>query len=180
MASNSRRTLSRRDLLRTGSMAGLTGFLAGAVAPSASAGAQAPPATSSLAPTGVSVSADGSYTTVPLRQNAITVAAIQSRVRAVDGRNPGPRLKENLAHVLELIDASQGSAEAWGPERQWGSAQDLICFHEFPIQGWNPWTRKEILRVAIDLPGVEAEAIGLKAKKYNCYIAFGCYARDKD
>ena len=180
MASNSRRTLSRRDLLRTGSMAGLTGLLAGAVAPSASAGTQAPPATSPPAPAGVSVSADGSYASVPLRQSAITVSAIQSRVRAVDGRNPAPRLKENLAHVLELIDDAQGFAEAWGPERQWGSAQDLLCFHEFPIQGWNPWTRKDILRVAIDLPGAESEAIGLKAKKYNCYIAFGCYARDKD
>jgi predicted amidohydrolase len=52
--------------------------------------------------------------------------------------------------------------------------------HEFPLQGFQPWTRKELQRVAIELPGPETQAIGARAKRYNCYIAFGCYAKLKD
>jgi predicted amidohydrolase len=46
--------------------------------------------------------------------------------------------------------------------------------------GWNPWTREEALRVAIDIPGPETERLGKKAKEYGCYISFGTYARDPD
>ena len=178
MASTTSRSLTRRAVLRAGSAAGLAGLAGNLGIPTAEAGS--PDTAAQAAARDVSVESGGAYATVPLRQPAIGVSAIQSRVRAVDGRNPAPRLKENLAHVLELIDDAQGASEAWGPEPRWGSKQDLICLHEFPLQGWNPWTREEILRVAIDLPGAESEAIGRKAKKYNCYIAFGCYARDKD
>lgn len=179
MASNTPRALTRRAVLRATGAAGFAGLAGGLGAPSVSAEGRVPRTTQTPA-TGVSVQSGGTYATVPLRQASIGVAAIQSRVRAVDGRNPAPRMKENLAHVLDLIDASQGASAAWGPEPRWGSKQDLICLHEFPLQGWNPWTRDEILRVAIDLPGVESEAIGERAKRYNCYIAFGCYARDPD
>jgi predicted amidohydrolase len=128
----------------------------------------------------VSVARQGKYETVPLRQQSINVSAIQSRVRAVDVKNLGPTMQANLDHVLRLIDYAQGSAEAWGGERLWGAKQDLICMHEFPIQGFQPWTRTELNRVAIGLPGPETEAIGARAKKYECYIAFGCYARETD
>ena len=89
-------------------------------------------------------------------------------------------MKKNLDHVLALIDQAQGSAAEWGGERLWGSKQDLLCLHEFPIQGFQPWTRAELNRVALDLPGPETEAIGARAKKYGCYISFGCYAKEKD
>ncbi len=128
----------------------------------------------------VAAARNGTYETVPLRQDFINVSAIQSRVRAVDLRNLKATNRANLEHVLQLIDYAQGSAEAWGGERRWGSRQDLICMHEFPIQGFQPWTRTEMNRVAYDLPGPESEAIGERAKRYGCYIAFGCYARDKD
>lgn len=129
---------------------------------------------------GISVAREGRYETVPLRQDAINVGAIQSRVRAVDVQNLKRTMADNLAHVIQLIDYAQGSAEAWGGERLWGAKQDLLCLHEFPIQGFQPWTRKELNRIALDLPGPETEAIGARAKKYDCYIAFGCYARDPD
>ncbi|MFO1427106.1 MAG: nitrilase-related carbon-nitrogen hydrolase [Steroidobacteraceae bacterium] len=58
--------------------------------------------------------------------------------------------------------------------------KDLVCFHEQPIMGWNPWTLEEALRVAIEVPGPETEALGRKAKQYGCYITFGTYARDRD
>jgi predicted amidohydrolase len=128
----------------------------------------------------VSVSRRGQYEKAALRSDFVNVAAIQSRVRAVDGNNPGPGLKEGLEHALKLIDYAQGASPEWGGERVWGQKQDLICMHEFPIQGWAPWTRAQIDRIAYELPGSESAAIGAKAKKYGCYIAFGCYAKDKD
>ena len=83
----------------------------------------------------VSVSRRGQYEKTALRSDFVNVAAIQSRVRAVDGNNPGPGLKEGPEHALKLIDYAQGAAPEWGGERVWGQKQDLICMHEFPIQG---------------------------------------------
>ena len=127
-----------------------------------------------------SVARRGAYQSVPLRQESISVSAIQSRVRSVDVNNLEATMKANLGHVLKLIDIAQGSVEEWGGERRWGGKQDLICMHEFPIQGFQPWTRSELNRVALELPGPETEAIGARARRYGCYVAFGCYARDKD
>lgn len=128
----------------------------------------------------IKVAKRGVYETVPLRQDAINVCAIQSRVWSVDVRNRAATMKRNLAHVTMLIDAAQGSAEEWGGERLWGAKQDLICMHEFPIQGFQPWTRKELNQIAFELPGPEVDVIAQRAKKYGCYIAFGCYAKEKD
>ncbi len=166
---------SRRDVLA--GAAGLSGLLAA----SASAPRLEAAVGGASEDMSVSVARQGEYETVPLRQQSINVSAIQSRVRAVDVKNLGPTMQANLDHVLQLIDYAQGSAEAWGGgERLWGAKQDLICMHEFPIQGFQPWTRTELNRVALDLPGAETEAIGERAKRYGCYIAFGCYAREKD
>jgi hypothetical protein len=164
---------TRRELLTGAGALGLAGVMAG----SGSARAQAP---STAGASGVSVADRGRYATVPLRQDAINLTAIQSRVRSVDVKNLAPTMQANLDHALELIDIAQGSSQAWGGERLWGAKQDLICMHDFPIQGFQPWTRSELNRVAFDLPGPETEAIGVRAKKYGCYIAFGCYAREKD
>lgn len=122
-------------------------------------------------PGAVSVPANGrEYTRVPLRRDTVAVGAVQSRIRAVDGASPAKGIRENLAHMLELIDKMQF----------YGGTKDLLCFHEFPLQGWNPWDRRELERLSIDLPGPETEAIAAKAKKYGCYIQFGAYARDAD
>jgi len=162
----------RRDLLAGAGAAGLAGLVTGGTTARAAAAPQAG------AP-GVAVANRGKYATVPLRQDAINVTAIQSRVRSVDVNNLKPTLKANLDHALDLIDIAQGSPDAWGGERLWGAKQDLICMHEFPIQGFQPWTRTELNKVAFDLPGPETEAIGQRAKKYGCYIAFGCYAKEQ-
>ena len=162
----------RRELLAGAGAAGLAGLVTGGTTARAEAAAQAG------AP-GVAVANRGKYATVPLRQEAINVTAIQSRVRSVDVNNLKPTLKANLDHALDLIDIAQGSSAAWGGERLWGAKQDLVCMHEFPIQGFQPWTRTELNKVAFDLPGPETEAIGQRAKRYGCYIAFGCYAREQ-
>ena len=174
----------RRELLRRVGAIGLFAALAGQA--STSAGGLSPGKSQSGSPrngkatAAIEVAQRGVYASAPLRQTAINVCAIQSRVRSVDLRNLDATVKANLAHDLTLIDQAQGSAEEWGGERLWGSKQDLICLHEHPIEGFQPWTRKELERVAFDLPGRESEAIGAKARKYGCYIAFGCYARDRD
>lgn len=111
------------------------------------------------------------YEVVPLRNNEITVAALQMTTKTVDAKNPKPILKENLEHMLWLVDAAQRR----GPV-------DLLCFPEFTLQGTaaSVWTREEMLRIAIELPGEETELIGKKAKQYNCYIVVSCYTKEKD
>jgi predicted amidohydrolase len=163
--------LQKRELLAA--TAGVAGLMA--VAPGS---AQADP--QSGARTDVSAAQAGRYETATLRQNSINVAAIQSRVRAVDITNLKASMRANLDHAVKLIDSAQGSPAEWGGERRWGAKQDLICMHEFPIQGFQPWTRAELNRVAFDLPGPEVEVIAERARHFGCYIAFGCYAKDPD
>ena len=168
----------RREFLKH--MALTAGSAGVGVAASAAAQAQAQTVATTMAVSGVQVAKRGEYAKTALRQDAINVTAIQSVVRSVDVRNLATTMKTNLKHVTDLIDMAQGSSEDWGGERLWGAKQDLVCMHEFPIQGFQPWTRTELNRVAFDLPGPEVDAIGARAKKYGCYISFGCYAKEKD
>lgn len=165
--------ISRRDAL-AGAGAGALGLAAMAAAP---AGAQAAQAAEYPE---LPVMKDGVYPTKSLRQESIRVSAIQTVTQSVDVKNLKATMKENLGHVLRMIDLGQNMPEEWGSTRRWGAKQDLLCFHEFPLQGFQPWNRKEMNQVAIDLPGPESEAIGERAKRYGCYITFGCYSRDKD
>jgi predicted amidohydrolase len=151
--------LSRRGIL--GTMAGL-GLAALATGRAGAAG------TKGGAP--VEVRPDGTYAVVPLARDAFTLGVAQSRVIPVDLSRLKATRKANLDHMLALIDAStMGFVKP-----------DLLFFHEFPITGWRDWTRDEVLRVAIDIPGEETEAIAAKARAYGMYIAFGSYARDPD
>ncbi len=159
--SGSHRPVNRRDLLGASVL--------GAAAVSLGVGADA--ASAAPGDSNVSVHDKGKYEVVPLRRDALRVTAVQSIIRAIrDTKNPAREMKANVDHMIELIDAANGFP---GP-------QDLICFHEQPIMGWNPWTLDEVLRVAIEVPGPETEALGKKAKQYGCYISFGTYAKDKD
>ncbi len=153
----------RRQLLTAGSAGVVAAALGSGVAMAEGAAAGSGAA--------VSVAADGNYERVPLRKDSLRVTAVQSIMRAVrDTERPQREMKANLDHMLDLIDRANGFP---GP-------QDLVCFHEQPIMGWNPWNREQALRVAIEIPGPETEALGKKAKQYGCYITFGTYARDPD
>jgi len=165
--------LGRRELLAGAGAAGLAGVM-GAAARDAEAGAHGGD------DKGISAAQSGVYETVPLRQDSINVAAIQSRVRAVDLKNLQRSMQATLDHVVKLINYAQGSPEAWDGERRWGAKQDLICMHEFPVQGFQPWTRSELNQIAFELPGPEVDVIAERAKNFGCYIAFGCYAKDPD
>lgn len=167
--------ISRRDMLTGAGIAGVGALAAPSVF--AAQDAKAQPASGTGA---ISVMKRGEYAKVPLKQEAINVSAIQSRLMSVDVKNRDATLKRSLDHVVKLIDYAQGSGPEWGGQRLWGAKQDLICMHEFPIQGFQPWNRAELNKIAFDLPGPESQVIGERARHYGCYIAFGCYARDKD
>jgi predicted amidohydrolase len=117
------------------------------------------------------VKLDGSYDTVPLKKDNIMIMAVQSRVVPVSVENAKQMKRDNLDHMLDLIDAAA----------TWMGPKDLIQFHEFPITGFSfRWTREDLLKIAIEIPGVETEAVGARAKRYGCYIVFGSYAIDPD
>ena len=170
--------LDRRSLL-TGAAAASLAAAAGSLQ-SESATAQNASAAGSAPGGKVSVSQRGVYEKVPLKQDVINVAAIQSQLYSIDLRDRANTLKRNLNRILRLIDLAQNSPEEWGGERRWGSKVDLISMHEFPIQGFQPLNRKELNQIAFELPGPESEAIGERAKRYGCYISWGCYAKEKD
>lgn len=155
------------------SKSGLTrrGVLTGAAALGAAGAASEAHAQNSAVGDGLSVPENGrAYERVPLRQDVITVSGIQSRVRAVDGGSPRRGVRDNLRHMVDLIDKAQF----------YGGRKDLLCFHEFPITGWSTWSREEVLRIAIEIPGPETEILSQKAREYGCYIKFGSYAVDDD
>ena len=91
-------------------------------------------------------------------------------VRGLEMGETGPALRRNLGHMLDAIDrVFQG-----------GAAPQLLQFDGFPLQGGRKWTRREASELAIELPGVETEAIGVKCREYGTWIVFGAYAHDPD
>lgn len=109
------------------------------------------------------------YEAKELERDEISLCVVQSRVRAVDVKNLDATRTANLEHMLGLIDAANG----------WLGPKDLVMFHEFPITGFDArWRREDLLKVAIEVPGAETEAIAARARRYGCYVVFGSYARD--
>jgi predicted amidohydrolase len=153
----------RRDFLRTTVLAGTAGFLATALHSTAGRAA-----TGQGGP--LSMRTDGTYDVVPLAKSTVNLGVVQSRVRGVRYEKWQKDRKANLEHMLELIDNAF----------HFGAPPDILFFHEFPITGFNLWTRKQILELAIEIPGEETEQVSRKAKEYGCYIVFGSYARDRD
>jgi predicted amidohydrolase len=112
---------------------------------------------------------DGTYETVPLRRDSVAIGIVQTPATGIDGDNPAAGLRANLDYMLRCIDKAQS----------FGGPCDLLCFHEFPLQGYRlGWDRKQSLRVAIEVPGPEVMEVAARARRYSCYIAFGCLARD--
>ncbi len=118
--------------------------------------------------------ADG-YETAPLRHDDITVAVVQSKLNIDDPSKGEKQIKENLDRLIWMVDESQDF------DLRRDIKYDLLIFHEFVLQGFNiSGDREAELRHAIEVPGPETEAIGKKAKEYNCYICFGCYGKIKE
>ena len=156
---------SRRSFL-TGA-AGLAAIGAGAGLLDASGGARA---AMGKGPDEVNLRVDGTYETVELAKPAWTLALAQTRVHSFEPKETRSALKRNLDHMLDTIDRAF----------YFGARPDLLQFHEFPLQGWRRWTRKEAYQLSIELPGAETEAIAKKCREYGTWIVFGAYVRDPD
>lgn len=155
-------TLTRRSaLLTTAGVGSAAAFAASATTSEAQAAID----------NDISVAQDGVYERVPLKKDVIRVTAIQSPMIPADADNPKLVMRDNLKRMLDLVDKANNFL---------AGKQDLICFHEQPIMGWAPWTREEALKVSIEVPGRETEALGKKAKEHGCYIAFGSYVKDEE
>jgi len=152
----------RRSFLKSTALAGTAGLIAAAMGQPAARAAMGRGSDS------ISIRPDGTYEVVPLEKSTVRLGIVQSRVRGVRIDNLREDRQANLGHMLEQIDNAF----------HFGAGADILFFHEFPITGFNAWTRKEILQVAVEIPGEESEAISEKAKQYGCYVVFGSYARD--
>ncbi|MEO6170394.1 MAG: nitrilase-related carbon-nitrogen hydrolase [Lysobacter sp.] len=155
----------RKFLMGTAGLAAMGALGPGALGP----GGRALAATGK-GPDTVSMRTDGTYDTVPLAKPTWTLGLAQTRVHSFDAKDAKMALKRNLDHMLESIDRSF----------YYGARPDLLQFHEFPLQGWRKWTRKEVNQLSIELPGPESEAIGRKCREYDTWIVFGAYVRDPD
>jgi predicted amidohydrolase len=154
----------RRNFLKSTALAGTAGLVAAAI------GQPIARAATGRGSDSISMRSDGTYEVVPLQKSSVRLGIVQSRVRGVSIDNLHEDRQANLEHMLEQIDNAF----------HFGAGADVLFFHEFPITGFDAWNRKEILQVAIEIPGEETEAISEKAKQYGCYVVFGSYARDAD
>lgn len=119
----------------------------------------------------IAMRSDGTYATVPLAKDSISIAVAQTRVVPVELDNLTQSRRANVQHMCDVIDMASGFS---GPK-------DLIAFHEFPITGYrHTWDLADARRVAIELPGPETEMLAAKAREYSTYLIFGSYVRDPD
>ena len=84
--------------------------------------------------------APGRYETAPLAKERWTLGVVQSRIHAAAD---AAEQAANLRHMLHLIDNAC----------HYGGGPDLLLFHEFPISGWDTWTRAEAEARCIEIPG---------------------------
>lgn len=156
---------SRRSFL-----SGAAGLAALGVAAPALLGTSGPVrAAMGKGPDQLNMRTDGTYETVELAKPAWTLGLMQTPVHTFDVSQVKAGLARNLAYVTEAIDKAC-----------YYSSPDLLFFHEFPLTGWRKWDRADALRMCIEIPGPETDAIAAKAREYNVWVVFGAYVRDPD
>ena len=114
------------------------------------------------------VEADGGYAAVPLARPQVRASAIQTALMNVSPASFQADLRRNLAHVLDQIDAVFN----------YFGEKDLIAIHAHALHGWDKWTKAELERIALRVPGEQSEAICARARQYGCHIVFGGYMVD--
>ncbi len=115
------------------------------------------------------VQPDGSYDTVPLAKDVITLKVMQTTVKSLseyDTIEEG--LESNLAHMKSMADRACTT----------GNKPDILLFHEFPLTGYSSGSRTEKLKYTVQMPGPETEFLGQIARDCDTYIVFGSYATD--
>ena len=117
------------------------------------------------------VNSDGSYETVPLEKDTVTLAVIQTGINSLqDFDDPKVGLRQNLDHMIDMGE----KACAQNPK------PDFLLFHEFPLTGYSSGSRTEKLKYTIQVPGPETIELGKLSKKCDAYLIFGSYATDPD
>lgn len=116
------------------------------------------------------VQPDGSYETVPLGKDVITLKVMQTTVKNLSDY---PTIQEgldgNLAHMKAMADKACTT----------GNKPDILLFHEFPLTGYSSGTRTEKLKYTVQMPGPETDYLGEIARDCDTYIVFGSYATDE-
>lgn len=160
--------MDRRSLLGAGAaLAGAAAFDWTAFAGTARAATGATGATGEP----LQMRSDGTYATVPLAKEALSIAVAQTRVVPAELSNPEQTRRANVQHMCDVIDIANG----------FSGSKDLIQFHEFPITGYrHTWTLADAQRIAIEVPGPETEMLAAKAREYGTWLIFGSYVRDPD
>lgn len=114
---------------------------------------------------------DGTYATVPLAKQTLSIAVAQTRVVPVELANVEHTRRANVQHMCDVIDIAN----------RFSGSKDLVAFHEFPITGYrHVWDLEDARRAAIEIPGPETEMLAAKAREYGTYLSFGSYVRDPD
>ena len=117
------------------------------------------------------VNSDGSYETVPLEKDTVTLAVIQTGINSLqDFDDPKVGLRQNLDHMIDMGE----KACAQNPK------PDFLLFHEFPLTGYSSGSRTEKLKYTIQVPGPETIELGKLSKKCDAYLIFRSYATDPE
>jgi predicted amidohydrolase len=116
------------------------------------------------------VNRDGSYPVKALEKDTVVLTVIQSGVKSLaDFPSPAEGLQYNLAHMRSLAEKACSAAKK----------PDILLFHEFPLTGYSPGSREDVLKHTIEIPGPETAALGEVARNCDAYLVFGSYARDE-
>ncbi len=114
---------------------------------------------------------DGTYEVVPLESDNLVLKLIQNSVKNIDSvENASAIVEENLTKVCGMIEKACTE----------GEKPNIILLHEFPLTGYLFGDRETKLKMALEIPGPESDRLAALAKKYDTYIIFGSYAKDKD
>ena len=117
------------------------------------------------------VQPDGSYETVPLKKDVITLKVIQTTVKSLsEYPTIEEGLEKNLAHMKAMAEKACST----------GNEPDILLYHEFPLTGYSSGTREEKLKYTVQMPGPETDFMGQVARDCDTYIVFGSYATDDD
>ncbi len=117
------------------------------------------------------VNPNGTYKTVPLEKDFITLKVVQTGVKSLqDYESPKIGLERNLEHMVEMAELACAN----------DSKPDILLYHEFPLTGYSSGSRAEKLNYTIQVPGPETEALGKVAKDCDSYLIFGSYATDPE
>lgn len=124
-----------------------------------------------VAPVKKMVMSKGDYEKVTLEKDEIVLKLIQNSVENINTPEDAERvIAANLKKIGEMI--TQACTE--------GEKPDIILLHEFPLSGYVYGTRNDKLSISLEIPGKESAMISELAQKYDTYIIFGSYAKDKD